>query len=144
MSGAQLWKVGGEQYLPTLADAETEWQIPTDLLARIAYQESSWRQEVVSCSRHSRAGCLGLMQLNPTYFPDAGSDWQKDVQDAAELLASHYRRFADWQLAVAAYNDGAGNIDMWVKGQRALPIETVNYVGHVIADVPVPGDICPT
>jgi soluble lytic murein transglycosylase-like protein len=130
-------------YLPTLNAAELEWRIPTNLLARVAYQESSFRDDVVNGGECSRAGCKGLMQLNPIYFPRAGLSWQEDIDTAAGLLVSDYVRFQDWQLALASYNDGAGNVDMYVNHQRELPQETLNYVTAIVGDVPVPGVIVP-
>jgi hypothetical protein len=47
--------------------------------------------------------------------------------------------FTDWTLALAAYNDGQGNVRAYLAGNRALPAETLNYVSDVLADVPVPG-----
>jgi soluble lytic murein transglycosylase-like protein len=134
---AQDWKAGGEEYLPALAAAEIEYAIPTDLLARIAYQESSWRADVVSGATRSAAGAVGLMQLMPQYFPAAGEDWQADILSAAQLLALNYRRFGNWQTALAAYNDGAGNVEAWLQGKRPLPPETQDYVAKVCADVPL-------
>lgn len=130
-------------YLPSLNGAEIAWGIPTDLLARIACQESHFISSVVLGAQLSRAGCVGLMQLNPRYYPDAGKDWRADIVSAADLLKSDYHRFTDWQLAIASYNDGAGNVDMYVKGERPLPAETMTYVSQVVADVPVPGVIIP-
>lgn len=137
------WKEGGEAYLPSLAMTEIDYGIPTDLLARIAFQESSWRSGVVYSQIRSRENCVGLMQLNPLYYPNAGRDWRADIDEAGITMSEYHHRFQDWQVAVAAYNDGPGNIDLWLRGQRALPIETSNYVGAVIADVPVAGCIVP-
>jgi soluble lytic murein transglycosylase-like protein len=131
------WKAGGDEYLPALAAAEIEYAIPTDLLARIAYQESRWRSDIVSGATRSPAGAVGLMQLMPGYFPNAGQDWHADIVTAAQLLALNYRRFGNWQTALAAYNDGAGNIDAWLQGKRPLPQETQAYVAQVCADVPL-------
>lgn len=128
-------------YLPTLNETEADFRIPHDLLARIAYQESSFRADVVDGTECSKAGCKGLMQLNPVYFPHAGLDWKDDVFTAADLLDEQYRRFKDWQLAIAAYNDGGGNVHQYVLRQRELPAETLDYVAQVVADVPVPGSI---
>ena len=137
------WKAGGELYLPALAAAEIEYGIPTDLLARVAFEESSWRPAVVSGLIRSADNCIGLMQLNPVYFPDAGKNWQQDVLWAGDLLSSNHKRFQDWQCALAAYNDGGGNIAAWLAGERALPLQTSNYVGQIIADDPVPGCMIP-
>lgn len=135
------WKGGGAAYLPELNAAEDDFGIPRDLLARVAFQECSWRAEVISGAVKSAAGAVGMMQLMPRFFPNAGLDWHQDIRTAAQLLQANYRRFNDWQLAVAAYNDGGGNIDQWVKGERALPQETEDYVADVCADVPVEGRI---
>ena len=128
-------------YLPALHAAEIRHGIPLDLLARIAYQESHFRFDIVSGAVRSPAGAVGLMQLEPSDFPGAGASWLADIETAARLLSGLHERFQDWQVAVAAYNDGCGNIDMWLKGQRALPLETENYVHQVASDVGLPGSI---
>lgn len=139
------WKTEGDAatYLPTLEDAERAHGIPTDLLSRIAYQESHWRADIVSGTTRSPAGAVGLMQLMPQDFPGAGVAWPTDVQTAAKLLSRLYAHFQDWQLAVAAYNDGQGNIQAYLDGSRTLPTETALYVKNVIADVPVAGLLVP-
>lgn len=81
------------------------------------------------------------MQLNTVYYPDAGKDWRQDIEDAAALLIADYRRFTDWQCALAAYNDGSGNVHQWILGNKPMPAETQKYVRDIIADVPVPGRI---
>jgi hypothetical protein len=64
---------------------------------------------------------------------------------AAGLLTSLYRRFNDWQVALAAYNWGGGNEHhAWVAHGDTYdltdcPPETQRYVRAIIADVPVPG-----
>ena len=129
----------GPQWLPALHAAEIKHGIPTNLLARIAYQESHFRHDIISGKVRSSVGAIGLMQLMPHWFPNAGVSIIADIETAADLLASLYRRFHDWQTAVAAYNDGGGNIDKVLKGEKQMPLETRNYVAQVFADVPVPG-----
>jgi soluble lytic murein transglycosylase-like protein len=51
--------------------------------------------------------------------------------------------FGDWGLAVAAYNDGQGNVNKYLAGTRALPAETLAYVSDVLSDVPVSGATLP-
>lgn len=143
------WKSAknAEIYLPALNAAELRYGVPPDLLARIAYQESHFRDDIVNGTTKSSAGCVGLMQLNPRYYPTAGKSWSADIIWAVEQLAGDYHRFQDWQLAVAAYNDGGGNIHSFVNGERAMPTETENYVAEIMADVPLAGsliDIPPT
>jgi soluble lytic murein transglycosylase-like protein len=134
-----IWKASPEaaQYLPELAASEINNRIPVDLLARIAYQESHWRPEIVSGEVCSRAGCMGLMQLNPIYYPYAGVNWHNDIGDAAAQLVQTYRRFNRWRLAVMSYNWGQGNVHHWLEYGGTVPQETEDYVREVLADVPV-------
>lgn len=134
------WKEGGEQYLPALAAAEDTYAIPTDLLARVAYQESHWRSDIVNCLTISPAGAVGLMQLEPKFFPGAGKDWRLDVNTAGHELARLYGVFHSWRLAVMAYNWGQGNVEKYQAGAiTAMPNETSEYVVDVFSDVPVGG-----
>jgi soluble lytic murein transglycosylase-like protein len=133
------WKQtpNAELYLPALAAAETANGIPPDLLARIAYQESHFRNDIVSCSMVSSDGCVGLMQLSPRFFPNAGEDWEADVTTAANYLISLYKRFNRWRYAVMAYDWGPTALHNWLQNDGPVPIETQNYVRDVFADVPV-------
>jgi soluble lytic murein transglycosylase-like protein len=142
-TGLTNWKnVGqGPTYVPILNAAELQYNIPTDLLARIAYQESHFRSDIISGATVSPAGAIGIMQLMPQYFPGAGQNPEADIATAAKYLASLYNEFGDWQIAVAAYNDGPGNVQGFLNGSRQLPQETVNYVASVFADVPVQGQL---
>jgi soluble lytic murein transglycosylase-like protein len=135
------WKVGGEEYLPELAALEETYQIPQDLLARIAFQESSWRNAVIDYAIESPAGAIGIMQLIPRFFPSAGVGWQSDSEIAAQELVRLFLHYNDWQKAVAAYNWGEANVDKWNGQFAALPTETQNYVTDVFTDVPVQGAI---
>ena len=138
------WKAGGAVWAQLFATAEVRYAIPQDLLMRIAYQECSWRPEVINCTVVSPAGARGMMQLMPQYFPDAGKSIVNDINIAGQLLANLYRRFSDWQLAVAAYNWGQGNVHHAIvtEGEPTLadlPPETVKYVTQVFGDVPIEG-----
>lgn len=129
------WKAGGERYLPTLNATERKYGLPTDLLARMAYQESHWRDDIVSGATASSAGALGLMQLVPKWHPNVNPlNWPQAVDYAGAFLKGLYRQFGSWQLAVAAYNAGAGNV---TKYQGVPPFtETQNYVSSVFRDIP--------
>jgi len=135
----------GPIWVPVLHAAELKAGIPLNLLARIAFEESSFLPEVISGHELSSANCIGIMQLNPVYFPDAGKNPAADIDTATGLLVSLYRRFSDWQVALAAYNWGGGNEHhAWVSDGDTYkitdcPAETQRYVRDIIADVPVPG-----
>lgn len=140
----------GPQWVPVLNAAENQVGLPANLLARMAYQESHFRPEIIDGTRASPAGALGIMQLMPIFstvqvpVPFTPQDTGAQIQQAAQLLAGLYRHYrGDWGLAVAAYNDGQGNVDKYVAGARALPAETLSYVSQVLADVPVSGATIP-
>jgi len=136
----------GPVWVPVINEAESAAGIPTNLLARMAYQESHFRPDVISGETVSSAGALGILQLMPQYFstvqvaiPFTAADTTAQISQAAQQLASLYTTFNDWTLAVAGYNAGAGTIQKYVAGTGSLPAETAAYVADVIADVPVSG-----
>ncbi len=131
-------------WLPSLHAAEIRHGIPTNLLARLAFEESSFRSAVINGTVRSPVGAIGLMQLMPEFFKNAGRSTLDDIESAAELLANLYHRFHDWQTAVAAYNCGGGYMDEVLKGEKTMPVETRNYVAQIFADVPVPSSLSQT
>lgn len=137
------WKTANDaaKWIPALNAAETKYGIPPNLLARQAFQESSFLPEVISGHEESSAGCRGILQLNPKYFPYAGRNTYDDIDTGAQFMLSLYARFKDWQLALAAYNWGPGAVHHWIECGGHLPIETSKYVTQICADVPVPGSI---
>lgn len=135
----------GPKWLPVLNAVEVQYSIPANLLARMAYQESSFRPGVISGLIKSKPGAVGIMQLMPQFFPGAGVDPATDIMRAGKFLSSLHSRFSDWQVAVAAYNWGGGNVhheyttDADQYELQHMPIETQNYVKKVFADVPLMG-----
>lgn len=137
------WKSVGSaaQWLPTLTATEQGYGMPADLLARVAYQESHFREEIIRGTMVSPAGALGIMQMLPKYFatvnvpvPYTNSDVSNQIEESAQQMESLYQQFGSWQLALAAYNAGAGN----VRKYGGIPpfAETQNYVAQISADVP--------
>lgn len=139
--GAWMTAGQGPTYQPTFAVVESNNGIPANLLFRLGYQESHFRPDIIDGTTQSSAGAVGIMQLEPQFFPGAGQDPQTDIATAGGYLAKLYAEFNDWQLAVAAYNDGPGNINAYLGGTKTLPLETQNYVADVFADVPVQGSL---
>jgi len=144
VSNTAGWKSVGQaaQWLPDLNAAEVQYGIPTDLLARIAYQESHFRPEIISGAMASSAGALGLMQLMPQYFgsvrvarPFTIGDVQAQILEAAGLLANNYRALGNWPQAVAAYNAGLHTIQSG-NASAANQSATANYVAAIIGDIP--------
>lgn len=132
------WKKAknASKYLPLLNAAEKKYGIPTDLLARLAYQESRFRDDIVSGETASAAGALGIMQIVPRFHPTARPlDIPAAVDYAANFLASLRRQLGSWRLALAGYNAGARNV-LKYGGIPPFP-ETQKYVREITRDVPV-------
>jgi soluble lytic murein transglycosylase-like protein len=139
--GSWMTQGMGPTYLPVFNSVEAANGIPTNLLARIGYQESHFRQDIISGQVTSSAGAVGIMQLEPQYFPGAGQNPNDDIATAGQYLVTLYNEFNDWQVATAAYNDGPGNMQEILAGTKTMPLETQNYVSEVFADVPVQGSL---
>jgi soluble lytic murein transglycosylase-like protein len=132
----------GPIWVPVVNAAEVTYGIPSNLLARIAYQESHFRRDIIDGTTKSAAGAVGIMQLLPQFFPGAGADPTADINTAGGYLAKLYKDFTDWQLALAAYNWGPGSVQNWLNRSEpfsAMPTETQDYVVQITADVPVQG-----
>lgn len=115
-------------------DAESRYGVPATLLAAVAKQESGFKATAVS-----HAGAQGLMQLMPGTARGLGVrnsfDPAQAVDGAARLLRSHLRTFGSTELALAAYNAGAGA----VRRYDGIPpyAETRNYVRRIMAGLGV-------
>lgn len=129
------WKTvtNAAKYLPRLNAAETKYGIPRDLLARQAYQESRFRDDIVSGKTVSSAGAQGIMQIVPKWHPGVNPlDVSAAIEYAAKYLASLKKQFGSWALALAAYNAGPGNVTKY--GGIPPFTETKNYVNQILAD----------
>lgn len=101
----------------------------------------------------SRAGALGLWQFmygtgkmyglqSNSYF-DERMDPEKSTEAAVRYLKKLYDIYADWNLALAAYNAGPGNVNRAIRRsggkvsywaiRNYLPRETQQYVPRFIA-----------
>src|SRR5690606_6106226 len=82
--------------------------VPVRMLAGVAWVESRFQPDVTSA-----AGAQGLMQLMPFVSEHYGvNPWDpaQAIDTGARILAEHYQRFNSWDLALAAYNAGAGAV----------------------------------
>lgn len=134
------WKrsANAQKFLPNLHAAEDAYGIPRDLLARMAYQESRFREDIINGILRSSAGATGLMQLIPRFYPGVDPlDPYQAIDAAAKSLAGYFRQFGTWKLALAAYNWGPGNLSKNLNAPGKWPKETLDYVSQITQDVPV-------
>lgn len=136
----------GEKYRYLFDAAETKYGIPSGLLYRQGYQECRFREDIITGIKSSSAGAVGMMQIIPIHHPeidagDAASDKRaaldpaRAVDYAGRFLSKLKKQFGTWELALAAYNAGPGN----VRKYDGIPPfkETQDYVSQITADVPV-------
>lgn len=121
-------------YLSAIAAAEAREGIPQNMLARLIYQESRYREDIIRGEVVSSAGAQGIAQIVPRWHPDVNPlDPFASIDYAAKYLAQLYRQFGSWQLALAGYNWGPGNVRS--KGFEAAPKETRDYVAQITGDI---------
>jgi len=130
-----------EPYLADIMAAEYRHNMPKYLLARLLYQESRYRDDIIFASIKSSAGAVGIAQIIPKWHPNATpTDPIASIHYAAQYLTSLNERFNSWETALAAYNWGptAVNNAMKEHGSKWLknaPTETQNYVSEIWGDV---------
>lgn len=134
-------------YFPLFEEMLDKYNMPLEL-KYLAIVESALNPQA-----KSKAGAMGMWQfmygtgklynLKVTSYVDERCDVYKATQAACEFLSSLYDIFGDWQLALAAYNSGPGNVSKAIRrsgGKRNywdilpwLPRETQGYVPAFIA-----------
>lgn len=120
----------GPDYRQMAAQAATKYGVPADLFTAQINQESGFDPNAKSA-----AGALGIAQFMPATAKGYGINPLNPAQAlpaAAKLMASLYKKYGSWDLALAAYNAGAGTVDAYLAGKRQLPTQTTAYVSAIL------------
>lgn len=127
----------GAPYKAIFQQAEANNGLPSMMLARMAYQESHYRADIISGAKVSSAGAVGIMQIVPKWHPNVDPlDPVASINYAGAYMAQLFRQFGAWDYALMAYNWGPGNLSKYLAGKiEAMPIETVNYSTQILADL---------
>ncbi len=144
------WLERSTRYLPAIRHELRKAGLPQDL-AYLAMIESGYNP-----SAYSHAHAAGLWQfiqgtgrnygLRIDSWVDERREPEKATKAAVAYLGALYKRFGDWQLAVAAYNAGEGKIERAIKKYNTrdfwelarhnyLRLETKRYVPKLIAAI---------
>ena len=136
-----------EYYFPIFEEALARYDLPYEL-KYVPIIESA-----LNPMARSHAGAAGLWQFMPATgklfglevnsLVDERMDPIKATEAACRFLSSMYSIYRDWNLVIAAYNCGSGNVNKAIRrsgGKRDfwsiypfLPRETRNYVPIFIA-----------
>ncbi|MEY8849471.1 LysM peptidoglycan-binding domain-containing protein [Psychroserpens sp. XS_ASV72] len=136
-----------EYYFPLFEESLDNYDIPLEV-KYLAIVESALKPRA-----KSRVGATGLWQfmfgtgkeygLNVSSYVDERSDPIKSTVAASKYLAKLYKIFGDWDLALAAYNSGPGNVSKAIRRSGGyenywnirphLPRETAGYLPSFLA-----------
>ena len=110
-------------YFPMFEQYMTEHNVPLDL-KYLSIVESALNPNAVS-----RSGAVGLWQFMPSTgksnglrmnsYVDERKDPHKSTEAALRYLYKQYKRFGNWELALAAYNGGPGRVNRAIKRGRS-------------------------
>jgi len=134
-------------YFPLFEEQLDNHDIPLEM-KYLAIVESALNPKA-----RSRVGATGLWQfmygtgkmynLDVSSYVDERSDPIKSTEAACKYLSKLYTIFGDWDLALAAYNSGPGNVNKAIRRsggyknywniRRNLPRETAGYVPAFLA-----------
>lgn len=129
-------------YFPGFEETLDKHNLPLEL-KYLAIVESALRPRA-----RSRAGATGMWQfmystakihnLEINSYIDERMDPERSTEAASEYLSRLYEIFDDWDLALAAYNSGPGNVSKAIRRsggyknywnlRNYLPRETAGYV----------------
>lgn len=136
-----------QYYFPIFEDALAKYNVPLEI-KYLAVVESALNPRAVS-----KAGATGLWQfmyatgkqynLDITTFTDERSDLLKATEAACQYMVNMYAIFGDWDLVLASYNAGPGNVSKAIRRSGGkqnywnirpfLPKETQGYVPAFLA-----------
>jgi membrane-bound lytic murein transglycosylase D len=134
-------------YFPMFEEALDKYDLPLEI-KYLAIVESA-----LNPNARSRVGATGLWQfmygtgkmygLNVSSYVDDRRDPIKATEAACQYLSKLYDIFGDWDLALAAYNSGPGNVNKAIRRsggytnywniRRNLPRETAGYLPAFLA-----------
>ncbi|OWP79827.1 LysM peptidoglycan-binding domain-containing protein [Flavobacterium oreochromis] len=134
-------------YFPLFEEAMARYDVPLEI-KYLSIVESALRSSAVS-----RVGATGLWQfmyetgkqygLKIDSYIDERKDTFKATDAAARYMQNMFKIFGDWELVLASYNSGAGNVSKAIRRsggfqnfwniKHKLPRETQSYVPAFLA-----------
>ncbi|GAV20552.1 membrane-bound lytic murein transglycosylase D [Mariprofundus micogutta] len=152
----EAWRVYGRHWKPVAARSRYVRQPLIETLDRFGYPRELQMVPVVESSydpyAHSTVGAAGLWQLMPvtasdlnikhSKYIDGRREIRTSTRAAAKYLTRQYRRFGNWEMALAAYHLGPSAVQRRLNrrpwkpedGLRKMPLPpiTKTYIRHII------------
>src|SRR5947209_12401627 len=141
------------QYMALARDKFRKMGVPEDLVW-LGQVESAWRP-----TARSEAAASGLWQFIPgtgsrfglrqTAYIDERNSFEKATEASARYLRWLHDRYGNWELAMAAYNTGEGNVDRAIARAGVADFwaiypyvaqQTRNYVPNILAVILIAKD----
>jgi soluble lytic murein transglycosylase-like protein len=122
------------QYCPIVRRTAEHNNIDPAIFEAMILCESAYKSDAVSS-----ANAFGFTQLMESTAVELGVDRENPIENisgGANYLDLKYREFGNWQLALAAYNAGAGAVQKY--GGIPPYRETINYVSRVMKTAALP------
>ncbi len=136
-----------QYYFPMFEEALAKYNVPLEI-KYLAVVESALKPKVIS-----RAGATGLWQfmydtgrqygLKIDSYVDERSNELKSSDAAARYMQRSYEALGDWEMVLASYNSGLGNVSKAIRRsgghqnywnvRKYLPKETQGYVPAFLA-----------
>ena len=120
------------EYKSFVKEYSEKYRVPENIVYAVIKVESKF-----DSSAESSVGALGLMQIMPDTFSWLTNDRLGDrfsvgmlydpetnIKYGVYYLSWLYDRYADWDITLAAYNAGPGNVDKWLEDPTVSDLET--------------------
>lgn len=150
--GARAWRnvfpTGRQAYEGTIQTAAAKHGINPEMLAGILNTESNFDPSKVN----PKSGAIGVAQLMPKYFPDAGKSPYQDINTSAAFVRALQDNFERQgytgaerdKLVLQSYNAGQSRVQKSMRpGGKPLKQETLDYpdkvLGYAASAIPTPG-----
>ena len=132
IKGAADQQPGAVAICQMAAAAAAANELPFEFFARVIWQESRFRSDVVGPVTRTGQRAQGIAQFMPMTAAERllsnPFDPAEALPKSAKFLRELQEQFGNLGLAAAAYNAGPTRVRDWLAGRRTLPSETQAYV----------------
>ena len=123
-AGAPAQRLGAETICQMIEAAAAANELPFEFFARVIWQESRFRSDVIGPVTRSGQQAQGIAQFMPVTAAERllrnPFDPAQALPKSAEFLRELGKQFGNLGLAAAAYNAGPGRVRGWLAGKDGV------------------------